>query len=368
MEISSLEVDQKSRELVVDLFFEQGAVGESMALSVHQHVKVNRSSGVNKSERVYRKAFKVRYAGPVTRRIPLRSIEAYTYQGHDISMSTEVQITKAESLLGFLSTKKRPVKLGFFRAPPSVASAKVTIQPPDTFNLFKNVRVLSSSNQLYFLSVCLLAVLVIGANTIVGWHDQSAAVSSTYFYSHYNSDGERQSPLLNAMGVNLALLSGFGFWIKNVLRRYMTFQLVGKLGDVFLGKRYSLRRLLRGKSRVALQGCELRVVACNIEFGQYVTGSGKKRRTVSFKTPVKCVSIYKKALDHIPKEKQIASYLKDDICFDQVYDQLAPNCMVSKAHGLKLHWEVQLLHPELVDQEVVGASDGFHFGHFALHE
>jgi len=42
--------------------------------------------------------------------------------------------------------------------------------------------------------------------------------------------------------------------------------------------------------------------------------------------------------------------------------------MASGSHGVKLHWEVQLLHPELIDQEVVGAADGFYFGHFVLND
>lgn len=216
------------------------------------------------------------------------------------------------------------------------------------------------------MSVCIFAALILCANSLLGWHDENAAVGSTYFYSHYDSDGDKRSPLLNALMVNIALICMFGYWLKNILRRYMSFRLVGKLGKVPIGKRYSLRRLLQGRSRIDLEGCELRVVACNVELGQYVTGSGKKRRTQSFVTPVKCVSIYKKMLDHIPKEHEIASYLKDDICFDDVYRHLAPNCTVSKTHGLKLHWEIQLLHPELVDQEAVGASDGFYFGHFVL--
>lgn len=366
MEIRSLEVNKETQQLIADLSFDRNAVGESMTLSIHQSVTVKLSRGVNKSKRVYSRDFRVSSARSETLRIPLKDINAYTYSGHDISMSTEVQLSKTTSMLSFFSKQKQPVKLGFFSAPAKTVSAAVMIEPPDTFNLFKNIKVLSGSDKLYFLSVCILAVFIVSANSLIGWHDQNSAVGSTYFYSHYNSDGEKQLPLFNAMAFNVALIGMFGYWLKKILRRYMSFRLVGKLGEVTLGKRYSLGRMLRGRSRIDLEGCELRVVACNVELGQYVTGSGKKRRTHSFQTPVKCISIYKKKLDRIPKEEQIRRYLKDDICFDEVYQHLAPNCTVSKTHGVKLHWEVQLLHPELVDQEVVGASDGFYFGHFIL--
>jgi len=257
MEIKSLVVDKESKELVVNLFFDQNAVGESMTLSVHQHVNVNVSGGVNKSKRVYREAFKVFSAGALTRRIPTEDIGAYTYEGNDISMSTEVQVAKSESILKFLNKQSRSVKLGFFRAPNDKASAQVMIEPPDQFDLFKNIQVLSGSDRLYFFFVCTLAVLAIGANTLLGWHDQSAPVGSTYFYSHYNSDGEKQSPMFTAMMVNSGLAASFGFWMKMILRRYMSFRLVGRLGKVSLGKRYSLRRLLSGESRIALQNCDL---------------------------------------------------------------------------------------------------------------
>ena len=38
--------------------------------------------------------------------------------------------------------------------------------------------------------------------------------------------------------------------------------------------------------------------------------------------------------------------------------------MIGKTHGLDIHWEIQLLHPEFVDQELVGPTGLFHYEHF----
>ena len=366
MEIISTEVEKTSQHLVVEYFVDQSYVGKDIRLSIQQYVNVKRARGIDDSEEVFRKIIAVRKAGLNIIRLPLNKIKAYTYEGHDISMTTEVQLTMHKGMFSFLKKNKRSIELGFFKAPRSTAKAGVMLNPKDKFNIIKNISVLSKYNQIYFFKVCIFAVVVIGLNTLLGWHDQSAEVGSTYFYSHYNSDNEKQSPFISALRFNAILLAAFGIWLKMILQRYMTFRLVGKLGQVSLGKRYSLRRLLQGKSRVDLEACELRVVACNIEFGQYTTGSGKDRKTVSFSTAVKCVSIYKKYLNHIPKERELNQYLNDEISFDKVYQDLAPTCKTSSKHGVALHWEVQLLHPELVDQQAVGSSDGFYFGHFVL--
>ena len=366
MEITFTEVDKKNQHLVVEYFVDRSYVGKPVLLSINQHVNVKRARGIDSNKQIFTKILKVRKVGSNTVRIPLKKIKAYTYDGHDISLMTEVELTKRESMFSFFKNNKRSVQLGFFKAPRSTAKANVMLNPPDKFNIFKNISVLSKENKIYFYKVSISAVVIIALNTLLGWHDQNAEVGSTYFYSHYNSENEQQSPLFSALRLDAALIFGFGIWLKMILKKYMTFRLVGKLGEVSLGKRYSLRRLLRGKSRVDLEACELRVVACNIECGQYITKSDEEEKIESFYTPVKCVSIYRKYLDHIPKERDLSQYLTDEICFDKVYQDLAPTCMTSPDHGIALHWEVQLLHPDLVDHEAVGSSDGFHFGRFVL--
>lgn len=368
MRISSTQVDTTSKELVIGLMFDVADIGDSFTVKVVQKTLVNRSGGQNSFKTVYSKQVRASSIDVMEHRILLSDLNAYTYHGHQVSMVTEVELSKSSSFFGMFGKKKQPISLGFFQAPKAQSVAQVMIDPPDDFNVFKNIKVLSDGNKLYFLFVAAIAALMIVGNTVLGWHDQNVPDSQTIFYSHYNSDGEKQQPMFGALAVDSVFIAFFGWWLLMILRKYMSFRLVKKLGRVLPRKRYSIRSLLGGKSRVDLIDCELRVVACNIEHGIYVTGSGKKRRTHAIKTPVKCVSIFRKQFSYIPKEVEIARFLEDEICFDKVYQELAPNCMTSATHGVKLHWEVQLIHPEFVDQEVVGSSDGFHFGHFVLNE
>jgi len=366
--IKSTEVDKQNNELIIDLHFDENFLNEVMTLKIVQHVEVHRSGGIDKKKTVYSQSLTVDQIGNKQISIPLNKIEAYTYNGKEISMKTEVHLDKANSFFTMFSGAKRYTQLGLVSAPPYSSSATITLDPPDSFDLIKNIQVLSTENQLHFIFVSAIAAITIVANTLLGWHDQMSPEHLTYFYSHYDGDGDRQSPFFNSLIVNSALVGFFWLWMKSILRKYMSFRLVDKLNNIQPKKWYRLSNLLKGESRINLEHCELRIVACNIEHGQYETGSGKNRRTHTIKTPIKCVSLYKEKLDHIPKQQEISNYLKDSVNFDEVYADLAPPCMVSKTHGVKLHWEVQLLHPELVDQEVVGSSDGFFFGHFIFED
>ena len=37
-----------------------------------------------------------------------------------------------------------------------------------------------------------------------------------------------------------------------------------------------------------------------------------------------------------------------------MFEILYPPCTTSSTHGIKVYWEVQLIHPDFVDQELVG--------------
>ena len=42
----------------------------------------------------------------------------------------------------------------------------------------------------------------------------------------------------------------------------------------------------------------------------------------------------------------------------------AGHVLVADTHGLDVHWEIQLLHPEFVDQELVGPTTPFAYEDF----
>ena len=118
-------------------------------------------------------------------------------------------------------------------------------------------------------------------------------------------------------------------------------------------------QLIAGSSRVDLHDATLRVVACNLEKGQYVRGSGSNQRTVSFKHPTRAVLLYSKRIPMITKGTPIDSYFNQEFSFEPMFKSLYPRQMVSSEHGLDLAWEVQLIVDDFVDQELHGDPDAF---------
>lgn len=374
MKILSAQIDESMSEVIVVLLFEQKAVGETMTLSLSRGVKVHNRKSVmirelDKRKALYEEDIHVSYAGEVTRKIPLYDFKEYDYQGVDISIFTEVQLSKKDSMLRFFTKQKQRVNLDIYTLlPDNIESNELLINPVDGYDFFKNIKALSNKKQTAFIVFFVASIAIIIGNTLIGLHDQLSPKGEHYLYSHSVEGAPPYKPITYMIIVNTVLLAFFTpLWKfrKKLLARYMGFQITRELGSVSKGRRYKLRDLLSGQSLVDLKNCELHIIACNVERGEYETGH-KNKKIVQLETPIKCVSIYKKQFDYIPKNMEINNFLNDDICFDEVYEQLIPESMVSKTHGMKLHWEVQFIHPELVDQELIGSSEGFIIDNFKI--
>jgi len=110
---------------------------------------------------------------------------------------------------------------------------------------------------------------------------------------------------------------------------------------------------------VELKRAVLRVVACNLEKGQYVRGSGTNRRTITLAEPFQAVLLFEQLAVTILRKQPIEDYFEGDVEFAPMFDALYPPAMVSDTHGIDVHWEVQLLLDQLVDQELKGSLRGF---------
>ena len=117
--------------------------------------------------------------------------------------------------------------------------------------------------------------------------------------------------------------------------------------------------LLSGVSRVELRDVIVRIVACNMELGQYKRGSGSKERTVSFSHPVRAVILYDRRIALIPAGARVQDHFDGECAFASMFKALYPPQRVGESHGLSVHWEVQLIHDRLIDQEIVCDSGCF---------
>ena len=67
------------------------------------------------------------------------------------------------------------------------------------FDFFKNLKAIPFHNQLLTMAIVGIGGILAILNALVGAHDQFVQESFTWIYSHTDSDGDSQSPLINSL-------------------------------------------------------------------------------------------------------------------------------------------------------------------------
>jgi hypothetical protein len=331
--------------------------------SLVAEVEVHDGRGIDRSKELHREDVRLS-SMPTIVRIPRSKVRAYSYSGRMIDMRLYTKLVIDDAIL--FDTKvstEQELRLGI--SPATRVDAKGLVDPKDTFSFSKNLGAISPHRQLLTLILALVGGVVVLVNAAIGIHDQFVPDERTFVYSHYvDSDGDSSSPLAAALAASGGL--GLVLWllIRRQLRRYMEFSLKRLPTRIRRGATYPASAMFRGRSRVPLENATLRIVASNMEHGQYRRGSGTDERTVSFKEPIRAVVLYEKRLDLIPAHVPLAPHFPEQVAFDPMFDALYPPFMVSSSHGLGVHWEIQLLHPDFVDQELVCSTDHFEYEDF----
>lgn len=336
-------------------------IGKDAEFKIEKHVKVNDSRAVNRSEVVFKKKLTLGQQNFVE--ISSDAIRAYSYHGAMIDIEVHTKLKIDDSILFDTTiTEKQEMALG---SKPFVATdSKAMIDPRDDFNFPANLQAISPASRLKVKTMLLVAGLLIGSNTYVGWHDQFVPEGAHYFYSHYDSDGDSGSPFMKSLGLSGGIGALFWFLIRRELKKYMTFQFKPLPASISRETTLRVADIITGVPRVDLENIVVRIAACNLECGQYKRGSGTKERTVSFKEPVRAVLLFEKSIPKVPSGFPVESYLEDRISFKEMFAVLYPPNMISSSHGIKVHWEVQLLHEEFIDQELVGDAALFEYKDF----
>jgi hypothetical protein len=326
-------------------------IGRSATLTIARHVKVKQTRPVNKDDKIER-SFVLRQNKiqiPVSR----KHLQLFSYEGEKIDVSVNVTLTVDT---GFLFDTKIGIdaNMGFLpRKPVPGGDAQAVIEPKDQFSFLKNMAAIPANARLVVVYLGFLAGLFLVINTVIGVHDQFVSEAMTWVYSQRNSKGETTSPLMSAMGWNFSAAAAAWFAIRRELRRYMSFRLTSKPSMFTPGTKFQVKDLISGTPRVPLEFAELRIVACNLEKGSHMTGSGRNTREENFSHPVRAMTLYKKKVSNLPAGQEINVHFAEEISFDDIYKKLYPAQMLTKTHGIDLYWEVQLLHEAYVDQELV---------------
>lgn len=337
------------------------AIGRSAKVELRLVVDTTRSRGIDATRTIQSSAIKI----TATRMdVPLANAlqQLYSFSGNQIDMDLKVHVEIDDGFI-FDTKMHTEIERALLRSPAPSEDAATLMEPPDAFDFRANLKAIPARNRLIVMVLSVIGSILIGINSLLGLHDQFAPNSGVYFYDHVGSDGS-ESPLMKSLAGSGGL--GVALWmaIRAQLRRYMTIKLNAGRRFPRRGERWPARDLIHGKARVPLEKTVLRLIAVNRENGQYEEGQGTKKRTVSFSKPFRGALIYEQYLPFIPANAPVESYLDGEVDFESMFEILYPPLMASSTHGIDLHWEVQLIHPLFVDQELICSCVGLAFEDF----
>lgn len=341
---------------------DRSLIGHDAKFELVAEVKVKDSRAVDAHCVLYEQVLRIDTTRlPV--RIPRARVRAFSYAGSKIGLRILTRLRIADGvLLDSVLSEEQQLTVGL--KPAVSTDSKALVEPKDLFDFFANLKAIPPASQLVTLVLAIVGGALLVANALVGAHDQFVPEAQTWLYSQRDSDGDGQLPLVNALMASGALGAALWAAMRRQLRKYMQFHLSPNPGRIRRGSKVRAAALFGGSSRVPLENATLRIVAANMECGQYRRGSGTKERTVSFKEPARGVILYEKRVPLILKGMPLSRYFDDAVDFDPMFRALYPPFMVSGSHGLNVHWEVQLLHPAFVDQELVGPAGLFEYEDF----
>ncbi len=340
-------------------------IGKEATFVIERHVEVKDSRPVNDSTEMFKHKFTV-CSAVETVIIPPHVLEErpYSYNGSDIKIRCYGKLTINDKLIRKDTSTEKNLPSVSLKKPRVSSNTSELIEPKDVFSFAKNLMAIPTQNKLATLGLLIVGLVVIVVNMMIGIHDQFSPEYATYLYSQVDSDGESSSPIVKALVGCGSIGLAIWFAIKRQLRKYMTFRFKRIAGLIDRKTQQTVSDLIQGVSRTDLRDVTLRIVACNLEKGKYIRGSGSNQRTVSFSEPVRGVLLYSKKVPLIPRNQPVENHFQDSISFEPMFKALYPPNVVSKSHGLFVHWEVQLIHNEFVDQELEGDTTHFRLDDF----
>lgn len=278
-------------------------------------------------------------------------LDCYSYKGEHIDIDIFIECTIDDSII-FDSTISEEIQYELWLKP-NVPTDKVwDIKPKDIFNFRKNFKAVWGTAKVHLIWLMIAWSIVIWINSLIWVHDEFVPENQTIFYSHENSDWESTSPFGSSLASSWGLGAFIWMLIYFQLRKYMKFSFRKTWNIKRRDSVYHLKEILTGKSRVDLHDIEINIVACNMEKWQYTRWSGTKKRTVSFSRPIRTISVCHQKVDFIPKNTEISDYISWTFSFEDMYNMLYPEQINTSKQWLFIHWEVQLIHNDFVDQEL----------------
>lgn len=301
-------------------------------------------------------------------RVPLPADAAPAFRGDllELSLRATVEIAPGKLFSPTLVADRPSPEPTASRTTPT-GDATQEIDPKDQFHFRDNLRALEPWRRLLVLALLVVGGLLILINTAVGARDTFVPESEVWFYDHQGSDGDAEIPILKSLIGSGGV--GFALWMTILaqLRRYLTVLEWAELpARIDPDTRLPLSSMFRAVSRVPLLDFEVRIVAANIEVGvrevKERTRNGTRTRRDVIRRPLRTVVLARERCASAAAGTNLAALLQQQVDFRLLFERLHPALKVGEQR-LELRWELQLLHPRYVDQELLGPDridpDGF---------
>lgn len=324
--------------------------GRKVTFSLVRKVAVQDDRPVDEELTLFQRSFVAGQRAEEVFDLPALARENYTYEGEHIHIQLLVRVVVDDGYF-WDTTVDKGIQAELFATPRASSEAKSIVDPEDHFDLGKNLMALPADSRMHLVVVGCVAASVVLGTIVFAWRSLLEGEIGVVFFSIF-----------------VLIFVGVGSWayIQSQLGGYMSMRLVyaPPAGGVTRDTEVGVGELFDGTSHVPLHGIQLRVVACNMEMGQYLRGSGTDTRTVSFSEPVRGVVLYSRRVAYIPEGARIAPYFTDRFSFAPLFEALYPPQMLDSTHGIDVHWEIQLIHDDFKDQELVGSAHIFRWEDF----
>ena len=316
--------------------------------------------------------------------VPLpQQTASYDYHGQEIAVRLTLRLTDENGKV-LAEARLRDAETALLAPRPKLAECpKELMSPKDEYSLLANLKALPAAIGMSVGAAGLALFVLAGLNLVAGAHDQFVAEPQLTEMQRFNlklqgrmdelervrvppilyAKSRRGLPLLDAFQFSFYMVLLASLILKRHLSRYGDFHLFLFLPPLRPGTRIEARRLVRGRSRIDLFDVTARVVAGNLECWRRKPGPGEKFEK-KVRTPVRAVKLYECALPYVPAGASIGDFLKGEVDFTPMFRALYPALMVTSESGLDLAWQVQLIHPEFVDQALPGPTSNLRFADF----
>lgn len=328
-------------------------LGKRASLCLQQQVRTRRSGNFEETRRWPLGALELASTQTVTTDV---LAHAFDYEGDLITMRWTLRVEIDDGVL-FDSKIELPLSPAYTarRVAEQGASAQRLFDPVDRYALQARFQALLPEDRRKLILQSVVTAALIAINLALGWHDAAVPEAETLLYDHDWSAASGSSsdlPVMKAVlgSVVLAILAWA--WMVVQFGRDVQFKLrIRKLPGKTV--RLSPGQLVRGTSRVPLEGAEFRVVVADVERGLERSGNGGQR---TVKQAGRAICLFRQTLPRVPANAPIESYLHGAIDFAPLYDALYPPCHAG-GMGLLLEWRIQLLHPQLIDRSADGVVE-----------